>query len=171
MNNIAGLEIYRRFLDETAQTRLAAVIDTKPWSHAINRRTQHYGWRYSYDRRQLGPADRLPFPAWIRILGDRLEPAFGESPDQAIVNEYRPGQGIGAHIDHPGNFGPIIASISLLSSATMIFSRAGRVENVVLEPGALLVMSGEARYKWTHAIPTHAERRLSVTFRVAQLSL
>jgi alkylated DNA repair dioxygenase AlkB len=40
---------------------------------------------------------------------------------QVIINEYTPGQGIAAHIDHKGSFGPIVASLSLLSGAVMDF--------------------------------------------------
>jgi len=47
---------------------------------------------------------------------------------------------------------------------------------IVLEPGSLLVFSGEARYHWTHGIVARAEdhfeghtfkreRRISITFR------
>jgi alkylated DNA repair dioxygenase AlkB len=41
------------------------------------------------------------------------------SPDQAIVNEYQPGQGFPDHIDGPSFFGEAIASPSLLSARVM----------------------------------------------------
>ena len=42
-----------------------------------------------------------PFPLWAEHMARRLAPYFdGASPAQCIVNEYRPGQGIGMHADH-----------------------------------------------------------------------
>ena len=39
--------------------------------------------------------------AGFEVIGDRLAPLFGgRRPEQCIVNEYRPGQGIGMHADH-----------------------------------------------------------------------
>jgi alkylated DNA repair dioxygenase AlkB len=42
-------------------------------------------------------------------------------PDQLIVNEYIPGQGIGDHVDHTKLFGQEVVSISLLSDVVMTF--------------------------------------------------
>jgi alkylated DNA repair dioxygenase AlkB len=60
----------------------------------------------------------------------------------------------------------------------MVFRHPGDGEKraVVLEPGSLLVMSGAARYDWTHEIPARTSdviggerrargRRVSLTFR------
>lgn len=46
---------------------------------------------------------------------------FPVKPDQIIVNEYTPGQGIAPHMDHSGSFDEWIVSISLISGVTMNF--------------------------------------------------
>ncbi|XP_022899080.1 alkylated DNA repair protein alkB homolog 8 isoform X1 [Olea europaea var. sylvestris] len=112
------------------------------------------------------------------------EPLF----NQLIVNVYQPGEGIGAHVDLM-RFEDGIAVISLESSCVMHFSR---VENevdcfeetgkepkipVLLIPGSLVLMWGEARYMWKHEInrkpgfqnwqglEIDQKRRTSVTLR------
>ena len=56
-----------------------------------------------------------------RPRADRLRPHFGGAlPVQCIVNEYRPGQGIGMHADH-SDFGPVVASLSLAADWPMRF--------------------------------------------------
>jgi alkylated DNA repair dioxygenase AlkB len=95
---------------------------------------------------------------------------------QALVNEYEPGQGISAHKDYD----PFdeVASLSLASGCLMEFAKLGtdQVRNVWLEPRSLLVLTGEARHEWTHAIRPRRndivhglklprQRRLSLTLR------
>jgi alkylated DNA repair dioxygenase AlkB len=97
-------------------------------------------------------------------------------PAQALVNEYQPGQGISAHKDYE----PFeqVASLSLASGCLMEFAKPSRhcIKSFWLEPRSLLVLTGEARHNWTHAIrPRLAdvvhglkiprERRLSLTLR------
>jgi alkylated DNA repair dioxygenase AlkB len=98
--------------------------------------------------------------------------------DQVIVNEYLPGQGIGAHVDCVPCFGPAVAAVSLGSACVMDFTSPDRSSAVpvCLQPGSLCVMTGPARYEWRHAIAARKSdpapggrilrgRRVSVTFR------
>ncbi|KAK6120215.1 hypothetical protein DH2020_046121 [Rehmannia glutinosa] len=118
------------------------------------------------------------------------EPLF----DQLIVNIYQPGEGICAHVDLL-RFEDGIAIISLESSCVMHFSSVEAEANhhleevnrvcvvpsakipVLLTPGSLILMWGEARYKWKHEInrkpgfqiwegqEIDQKRRTSVTLR------
>ena len=94
-----------------------------------------------------------------------------------LVNEYLPGQGIAPHRDY-APFGPVVASLSLLSPCVMDFRHpaSGRRERLLLEPRSLLVLADASRYDWEHGIaprkkdgwhrvPVQRGRRLSVTFR------
>ncbi|XP_047265219.1 alkylated DNA repair protein alkB homolog 8 isoform X3 [Capsicum annuum] len=110
------------------------------------------------------------------------EPIF----DQLIVNMYQPAEGICPHVDLM-RFEDGIAIVSLESTCVMHFSR---VENdtsgvqdpqhkvpVLLTPGCLILMWGEARYLWKHEInrkpgiqiwegqEIDQKRRISVTLR------
>ena len=56
-------------------------------------------------------------------MAERVRAHFGGTlPVQCIVNEYRPGQGIGMHADHR-DFGPVVVSLSLGASWPMRFRR------------------------------------------------
>ncbi len=89
--------------------------------------------------------------------------------DQAIVNEYTPGVGIGQHSDSCA-FGPYVATVSLLSDTTMRFRPTYGSPHVTLVPlprRSAIVMTGPSRAPWTHEIVGSdvRSRRISVTFR------
>ncbi|WP_195819404.1 alpha-ketoglutarate-dependent dioxygenase AlkB [Roseobacter sp. MH60115] len=160
---------------------LAHKIDAQSWRNDLKRRVQHYGYRYDYKSRQARKEDYIgPLPPFLQVLAERLTHSghFDSVPDQVIVNEYMPGQGISAHVDCRPCFGDVIASLSLLSSCVMRLENreASQKVDLVLEPGSLLVLSDDARHVWTHAIPARKSdivngqkqprsRRLSLTFR------
>jgi len=98
--------------------------------------------------------------------------------DQLLVNEYEPGQGISAHVDHPKLFEEIVISISMGGSCTMVFENKedGKKIDVFLEPRSMVALMDDFRYKWTHSIPARKsdkfgnktikrEKRISLTFR------
>lgn len=175
-----GAAIVRHFVKPGDCDALVAAIDEGEWSTEIGRRVQHYGHRYSYSRATSSrtmPAP--PFPPWADKIADRLSAYFEVRPNQCIVNEYHPGQGIGMHSD-AASFGPTIASLSLGAAWPMRFrapgasryERGGMLgdECVTLPVGSLLVLEGEARRRWMHGICRKQSkwekgRRVSATFR------
>ena len=86
------------------------------------------------------------------------------------------GQGISKHIDVT-SYGGIIGCYTLNSGSIMNFrSPSDDVVDVYVKPNSLYIMSGDARYKWTHEMPSCKndvvngmkilrDRRISVTFR------
>jgi alkylated DNA repair dioxygenase AlkB len=177
----SGARLVRTFVSEQEAERLLAAIEGSSWRSDLKRRVQHYGWRYDYRARQVGEDMRLgPLPDWIRTVADAVGALteFDRRPDQVIVNEYLPGQGISAHVDCAPCFGPAIASLSLGGPVEMVFRnrRSAERRSLMLEPLMLLILSGEARYEWTHEIPARKSdpvggerqprlRRVSLTFR------
>ena len=89
-------------------------------------------------------------PDWLQSYALRLQQGglFAEIPDQVIINEYQPGQGIFAHIDCVPCFADTIASLSLGSPCVMDFThrKTGEKSSLLLEPRSLLVLTGDARY-------------------------
>ncbi|WP_218025209.1 alpha-ketoglutarate-dependent dioxygenase AlkB [Nocardia jejuensis] len=174
---VAGLRYAADWLDASDQVQLLAAIDVTPWSSELRRRVQHFGHRYDYGRRSVGAHDPAPpLPGWSRMLVDRL--GWDVPPDQVIVNEYLPGQGISPHVDCVPCFGPIVATLSLGSACTMDFldPDSGVRVPVRLGKGSLCEMTRAARYQWRHTIPARKSdpssagrvprgRRVSVTFR------
>jgi alkylated DNA repair dioxygenase AlkB len=150
-----GLIIVRDWVSAAECDALLTSVDSMPWMHDLSRRVQHYGWKYDYTLRDLGPDQYLgPIPGFFdEVIGKlALMPEFGAAAEQIIVNEYEPGQGIAAHIDRR-SFGDVVASLSLGSEWPMEFAaRDGRVIEVFMPVGALVLMTGPSRFEWTHHI-------------------
>ena len=176
-----GARLVPDVVTEAEERRILLRISEAAWLADLSRRVQHYGFRYSYRSRGIGRHDPAPpFPRWAAVVADRLRPLFGgDRAEQCIVNEYCPGQGIGMHADHL-SFGPVVVSLSLGAAWHMHFrprSRSPYVrhglpsdEVAVLPRRSALVLCGQARHAWMHAIDPaanarQAETRVSATFR------
>jgi len=180
-----GLTYRSQFVSPHEASTLIRCVDTSSWRDDLRRRVQHYGFRYNYRSRSVGPADRIgPLPHWLADLAERVAAngVFDRPPDQAIVNEYQPGQGIAAHIDCRPCFGPAVATLSLGSPISMQLDRGSGTPwiEIRLEAGSLLVLTGEARAAWRHGIVGRKAdivegqriprtRRLSITFRTIKI--
>lgn len=184
--DIEGLSYVPEFITVDEERALLDAIDQSHWLTDLKRRVQHYGYKYDYKARAVTNDAYLgELPGWLEPIAKRLydQGIFQTAPDQAIVNEYEPGQGISAHVDCVPCFGGTIASLTLGSGAMMQFQNThdGRREELYLHDRSLIVLSGAARYDWTHAIPArksdvvegfkmNRQRRISLTFRTAILS-
>lgn len=181
---IPGLICVTDFLSEPST--LLGILDRMSWRDDLSRRVQHYGWRYDYkSRRVIRDAYLGPLPDFLQDVAVELFTSglMERVPDQAIVNEYLPGQGIAAHIDCEPCFGPEIATISLGDEYPMRFTNFLTAEaiDVWLPVGSACIISGPARYEWRHEIAKRKsdhfsgarkmrKRRVSVTFRTAILT-
>lgn len=186
LHKINGLTYVPTYVSIDEQQTMLESIDALPWLDDLRRRVQHFGFRYDYKSRRVDPSMRLGIlPSWADAIAHRLhrDGYFEELPDQAIINEYQPGQGITPHIDCEPCFGPSIASVSLGSPAAMSFTQCvtGERVDLLLEVGSLVVLQGEARYEWKHSIPARMtdrvggkivrrRRRVSATFRTVILN-
>ena len=76
--------------------------------------------------------------------------------NQLTINQYKPGEGIGSHVDTPSAFGDGLISISLNGGIVMEFRNVASHEKklVYLPPRSLVLMSGPARFDWEHMIVT-----------------
>lgn len=169
------------YISRSEETKLIALIDAQIWQNPFKRRVQHYGYIYDYKNRKVTEELFIGIlPAWLDSLASRFrQNAYIEDkPEQVIINEYIPGQGIAPHVDCEPCFGDTILSLSLGSSCVMDFLHlhSNRVHQQVLERRSLVIMKKEARYEWQHGIrgrktdkiegvTVKRERRLSLTFR------
>lgn len=126
-----------------------------------NRKVQHFGFEFLYGSNNVDPNCPLserPIPETCSEIWKNLEknsqPFRDFRPDQLTVNRYEPGHGIPAHCDTHSCFENPIISLSLASSAVMEFRKPETLQHasVLLPRRSLLIMSGESRYGWTHAI-------------------
>ncbi len=181
LTSIPGLKHITNFITPEQEQLLLKTVDEEPWLSDLSRRVQHYGYKYNYKERSISTSMAIgPLPLWSQLLAAqiRADNYIPHMPDQMIVNEYLPGQGIGAHIDCIPCFDDHIASVSLGSRTKMVFTNKERTKRIDLDlyPRDLLVFSGESRYEWLHAIArtTHDAgmprgRRVSLTFRKVTL--
>ena len=183
ISGIHGLHYYPGFLNEHDQRALIDCIDGKPWRQDLERRVQHYGWRYDYRTRTVTPDMNLgPLPNWVEEVAARLHvetKLFDRVPDQAIVNEYQPGQGIALHADRQC-FGDTVATLSLGDDWEMrlrpVRGTAKEERRIMLARGSVLVLTADSRSRWMHGIDKRRteksvigqrdrRRRVSLTFR------
>ena len=178
---IDGLQYIPNFITESEEKDLIQSINKEIWLNDIKRRVQHYGYKYDYKSRNIDHTMYLgEIPDWSKNIANRLVQMnyLDILPDQIIVNEYIPGQGIANHIDCEPCFGDTIITISLNSNCVMDFINVDTKQKieVLLEPCSLVVINGVSRYKWTHGIPArksdlfngvkiNRELRFSLTFR------
>lgn len=175
---VPGLRYLPGFVDASQEAQLLGHVDLAEWSAQLSRRVQHYGWRYDYKRRRVIRDDYLgPLPGWLAEIANRVHRELGTPavPDQVIVNEYQPGQGIAGHTDCQPCFGPVVAMLSLRSDIEMDFTGpSGEKVPQLLQRRSILSVSGPARTVWQHEIPKRRydrrfgvtrERRVSLTFR------
>lgn len=161
-----GLGYFPNYITEEEETELLNNVNSGEWSNELSRRVQHFGYKYDYRTRALGPSIQ-PLPDWSTPLLERTE----FTAQQLIINEYTPGQSIGRHTDSNVFDTPILI-VSLGSHCTMVFRKAARTYSILLERRSLVVMDGECRWYWTHEIVprTHDNlkartTRVSLTFR------
>ena len=174
-----GLVYRTGFLSEERERELLTLIDgeeSSAWLSDLARRVQHYGYKYDYSYRGIDTSSHLgPLPPWLERLGrdvvlsavDLCHPI--EAFDQAIINEYLPGQGIAPH--------------SLNSDVVMDFvGPAGQKYSQTLQRRSLVLLTGAARARWRHGIAKRKndkdpaiggiaprQRRVSITFRTVLL--
>ena len=98
-------------------------------------------------------------------------------PDQVIINEYTPGEGIRPHKDR-NYYENQICGVNLGSGCVMRFIKGKNIEVIDIEipQRSLYIMQDEARSKFTHGIPPRKkdkingaiikrDRRVSITYR------
>ncbi|KAL0712587.1 hypothetical protein Bca4012_019565 [Brassica carinata] len=181
VEKINGLWLCRNFLSVHHQSHLLSAILNEGWfvEESINQ-AMRFGdlplWATELSDLILESVESVDLPVLPADLLWR-EPLF----DQLIVNLYQPGEGICAHVDLL-RFEDGIAIVSLESPCVMRFSSAEKGEgedvDVLLSPGSLILMSGEARYQWKHEInrkqvgfqvwegeEIDQKRRISITLR------
>ena len=179
---VPGLKMFEDFLIPEEQTYCVERVDTAvgEWRNDLSRRVQHYGWRYDYKARAITPDMHIgALPDWLDKLAQKLYSdtgLFDRVPEQVIVNEYLPGQGIAMHTDHPG-FGPTVCTISLLDDWEMDFAEHWKDKTpALLQSGSCVLLTDSARSGWQHGIAPrktdsldggkrNRKRRLSLTFR------
>lgn len=173
-NSPQGLYLTPDVITPEEEQRIIAWLDTQPWSTALKRRTQHYGYEYNYSSKHVNPTTPMSGP--ILEIAQRFSKIM--TPTQCIANEYYRDQGINPHTD-ADMFGPVIMGLSIGAPCNMIFTKGDDKFVAYLPSRSLLVLQDEARTTWKHSIPNTIHistlegsivkdmsyRRISLTYR------
>jgi alkylated DNA repair dioxygenase AlkB len=159
------------FEEEEALVRELAELPFKPFDFQgflANRQVVSFGYRYDYNSRAV--VEAAPFPSFLASLREKAAAIFGRQADafqQVLINQYRPGAGIGWHRDK-AQFDEVVG-VSLLAPCSLRFRRkAGETwdrASLTVEPRSAYLLSGPARTKWEHSIPALDRLRYSITLR------
>jgi alkylated DNA repair dioxygenase AlkB len=157
--------------EEAALANELGSLPFKPFDfhgYLANRQVVSFGYRYDYGRRQV--VDTSPMPDFLAPLRQKIAVAFGGSAaafEQVLINEYRPGAGIGWHRDK-AEFGEVVG-VSLLAPCSLRFRRrSGETwdrASLNVAPRSGYLLSGPSRVDWQHSIPPLERHRYSITFR------
>ncbi len=173
--DIPGLDFVADFVTLDEELMLMHAADSGTWSTQWKRRTQWYGARYGVEAAE--DAAKREIPGWAGVIRERLvfSGVFTSLPPQMGINEYLPGQGIAAHVDHMEG---TVVSLSLGSGCMMEFRElsGSAMRDLYLPRRSIVVLNDAARYQWTHGIAPRLRdvvdgrvltrtRRISLTFR------
>lgn len=135
------------------------------------RKTESFGYDYSFDRRKLSKGKDIPQP--FRFLIEKVAGRISMAADEfkeVLITEYPPGAVINWHRDAPPF--DLIAGISLLTDCTFrlrphdkALQNRKSVFKFNLAPRSLYVIHGTARTDWQHSISPVTGTRYSLTLR------
>ncbi|KAL6258325.1 hypothetical protein P5V15_010272 [Pogonomyrmex californicus] len=157
-----GLTLIENFITEEQEETLLKTLNWDECESVLSqlkhRQVKHFGYEFEYGTNMINPDKPIaPIPQdykFLQILFDKHGHKY--IYDQLTINKYLPGQGIPSHIDTHSIFEDTILSLSLGSACIMNFKRNNKKIDIFLPARSLLIMSGEARYAWTHGIcPRH----------------
>lgn len=179
--NIPGLYIYEDIIDVQSELDLINFVNQSAWLPDLTRRVQHYGYKYDYKKRRIDKYDYLgQLPIWTMDIEKKMFSLINKTNiqlpynkfDQLIVNEYKTNQGISAHVDCVPCFEDGIASLTIGNYGVMTFSNDSDKYDILLKRRSVVLLTNDARYKWTHSILpsknkifTDTNPRISLTFR------
>ena len=190
---ISGLSVYQNFISEEEQYKILNTIEDEssvngPLWKKCTFNGSHLGKRWGVHcnlrERKVTPQEHeLPqffhdiiFPKLIY-----LNHMKGIIPNEANAIDYRKSMGhyLKSHVDNRQLSKEPIANLSLAGSCYMTFTPTDKGNQnikpvkVLLEPGSLQILTGKARYNYTHGIEKIdllSERRVSITMRESPLT-
>ncbi|KAL7834537.1 hypothetical protein SRHO_G00287840 [Serrasalmus rhombeus] len=177
-----GVFLWENFVSEDEERELVAKMDQEMWRESQSgRRKQDFGPKVNFKKRRIRLGGFSGLPAVSQKLVDRMtkEPLLaGFRPVEQCNLDYDPkrGSAIDPHLDDSWLWGEHLVTINLLSDTVVTMSLdegwgemdQGEVRVAVNLPRrCLIVLYGEARHHWKHAIHRKdiQSRRVCSTFR------
>ncbi|XP_062844927.1 alpha-ketoglutarate-dependent dioxygenase alkB homolog 4 [Trichomycterus rosablanca] len=177
-----GVFVWENFVSDDEERELVSRMDQDEWRESQSgRRKQDFGPKVNFKKQRIRLGDFTGLPFISSVLVDRMskDPLLaGFHPVEQCNLEYTPerGSAIDPHLDDSWLWGERLVTLNLLSDTVVTMSLDqgwgnmddGEVRvDVNLPRRALILLHGEARHRWKHAI--HREhvqrRRVCSTFR------
>lgn len=166
MTMIIGLEVREAFITPAWEAWLLKAIELSGWmTGSTIDRTRYpslvarFG-SYAYGNGIVSSS----LPRWAQVIRAMHPPPPLDEFDHLTLNYYATGDGIAHHVDSE-QCGDVIGVISLGGDASMEMQREGLLELVQVPARSLVVLSGEARWEWTHSILPVEKSRISIVLR------
>ncbi|KAI8924125.1 hypothetical protein BC831DRAFT_466940 [Entophlyctis helioformis] len=169
--SVPGLSLVPEFVTKDEEQILLANAEAAGrsgrWESLSQRRVQHFGFRFDYPLNDIDRAAidvdadteqhrrQAVLPDWAGPVLDRYTSLFPQhqKPDQLTINHYVPGGGIAPHTDRHTSFLSPVLIVSLGAGLVMEFRQLAHTSSHEGAVGmSLVVMDGEARLGWEHAI-------------------
>jgi len=174
--NFPGIVIVRNFINDKEEQEIANEIDKTTWVESQSgRKKQDYGPKVNFKRKKLKPTGFSGLPNFSKFLYERmmtLPVMEGFLPVELCNLDYHPSRGsqIVPHFDDFWVWGDRLVTINLLSDTILTMTcdeRPGLEVLVPMPARSLIVVHGEARTIWKHAVKRSdiCSRRLAITFR------
>ncbi|KAM6983608.1 alpha-ketoglutarate-dependent dioxygenase alkB homolog 4 [Tautogolabrus adspersus] len=178
-----GVFLWDNFISEEEEKQLMSNIDQDVWNESQSgRRKQDFGPKVNFKKRKVrfGGFSGLPALSQKLVLRMQGEPSLSDfQPVEQCNLDYHPqrGSAIDPHLDDSWLWGERLVTINMLSNTTLTmsleeglpgFGLAEEVHVAVRLPRrSLVVLHGEARHRWKHAIHREdvRERRVCSTYR------
>ncbi|KAF7206841.1 alpha-ketoglutarate-dependent dioxygenase alkB homolog 4 [Nothobranchius furzeri] len=179
----SGVFLWENFISEEEERELISVMDQDVWHPSQSgRRKQDFGPKVNFKKRKVRIADFTGLPALSQKLVLRMQQdanLAGFQPVEQCNLDYAPerGSAIDPHLDDSWLWGERLVTINMLSETVLTMSleqglpELGLSEEVQvavrLPRRCLVVLYGEARHRWKHAIHRKDihERRVCSTYR------
>ncbi|CAN9501085.1 unnamed protein product [Ophioblennius macclurei] len=168
-----GVFLWHDFITEEEESELINLMDQDAWNPSQSgRRKQDFGPKVNFKKRKVRLSNFSGLPPWSQELVARMrrEPSLASfEPVEQCNLDYHPerGSAIEPHLDDSWLWGERLVTLNMLSDTTLTMSEEEVRVAVGLPRRSLVVLQGEARHRWKHAI--HREdvgrRRVCSTFR------
>lgn len=167
--------VVKDFVSEEEEIKLIENIDRIPWVESQSGRRKHdFGPKVNFKKKKIRLNTFKGFPEYSRFILQRLATVEELSDFLAVEMcnlDYHPSKGaaIDPHFDDFWLWGERLVTLNLLSETCYTLTQSDSNDQIVihLPRRSLVVLYGEARFKWMHSIAREHinTRRIGITIR------
>ena len=166
MESVRGLHYIDQYISNIDEKNIIDFLKEKDWKLDEKRKFLEY----RYDNKN---SDSDSIPIFLKELSEKISKKFQKNFDQIIISQNPKGHGISSHIDNTKLFGDTVVILTLNDNCMMKFENDKNNILVSIKKNGMIMMEGDARYKWKHSILSYkkgfdfnkANTWINITFR------